>query len=241
MESRFDTLARVLAGGMSRREALRQLSGTTAGVVLAALGLGCRDDVVGPMRPTGSSAGPVFAAGGDGGGRGNSTCADFCNNLPPGRARGECVSESTHGAGLCIECGGDFTRVCPQPNGTFSCCPPGRVCNPLTGACVCPPGTMTCGPTTCCPVGVACCGDTCCGVGQICFLNSCRAPCPAGFTPCGATTCCPPGSACGNDGTCITCSPGTTCHAFPGIAWCCPPGTFCHRFGCVPSSPAHQG
>jgi hypothetical protein len=144
MESRFDTLAKLLASGMSRREALRQLSGTAAGVVLAALGIGCRDDdVVGPVRPTGME-GPLLQRGGGGG---QSACAQFCKNLPPGRARGECVSAAAHGAGLCVECGGDFNRVCTGvPSGRMFCCDPGRCC-PTADSC-CPPGEV-CGPTGC--------------------------------------------------------------------------------------------
>src|SRR5688572_16541262 len=51
MENRLDLLAKVLAGGMSRRDALRKLGGTAAATVLASFGIGCADDVVGPSVP----------------------------------------------------------------------------------------------------------------------------------------------------------------------------------------------
>jgi hypothetical protein len=39
MENRFDDLAKAMAGGMSRREALRAVGGGLFGAVLASLGL----------------------------------------------------------------------------------------------------------------------------------------------------------------------------------------------------------
>jgi hypothetical protein len=39
MDHRFDDLAKALAGGMSRREAMRRMGGGLAGTLLAALGL----------------------------------------------------------------------------------------------------------------------------------------------------------------------------------------------------------
>jgi hypothetical protein len=217
MESRFDTLAKLLANGMSevsRREALRRLGGTAAGAVLATLGLGCRDDVVGPSRPTGLAR-PLLQ-------QGNSDFAHFCNTVfPPGPERGRCKSLAAHGEGLAVACDGDVTRVCATTTGLIccnlaagetccptatQCCPPGRVCSP-TG-CVCPPGTLTCG-TSCCPAGETCCAGACCGVGRICFNDVCRAACPGGQTPCGSTNCCAAPRICNPaSGTCV-CPPNT--------------------------------
>jgi hypothetical protein len=256
MESRFDTLAKLLASGMSRREALRQLSGTATGVVLAALGIGCRDDVVGPLRPTGSNAGPLFQQGdGDGG---NSAFAHFCNEVfPPGPERGHCKALAAQGEGIAVACGADVSRVCATatqgliccdtaagqtccaganrccPSGQTCCgtvcCPAGRLCDPLTQQCRCPTGTRECG-TACCPTSLACCAGVCCGIGQICFNNVCRAACPGGQTPCGTANCCMPPRICNPaTGTCV-CPPNTqTC----GPDCCNVPNEACIDGRCV--------
>ncbi len=139
MQSRFDALAKLLAGGMSRREVLRRLGGTAAGAVLASLGLGCQDEVLAPSRP-------LFATGRcRTGGRkcreSSECCSNFCDPTtgvcacPPPRV--ECPA-----SGQCIFCGSD------------------QVLNPTTCQCECVPGTTTCtvgGNTRCCPQGTQCC------------------------------------------------------------------------------------
>jgi hypothetical protein len=143
MESRFDTLAKLLASGMSRREALRQLSGTAAGVVLAALGLGCRDDVVGPQRLTDSDLGPLFKKSPT-----KKECKEFCKDAvlhdPGNTLRNRCED-------VCELCGGDLTRVCGD-----ICCPPDMICNPIFGGC-CRPG----GPGAECNTGACCLSGSC--------------------------------------------------------------------------------
>ena len=147
MQSRFDALAKLLAGGMSRREVLRRLGGTAAGAVLASLGLGCKDDVVGQDDVVGPSR-PLFATGrcrvGGRKCRENSECCSgFCDP-----ATGVCACYGTSvecpATGQCISCGGT------------------QVLNPDTCQCVCAPGTTTCtvgGSTTCCPEGTQCCSS----------------------------------------------------------------------------------
>ena len=49
MESRFDAVARALAGGVSRREVLRRLGGAMAGAALASLGFACAEEPTGPQ------------------------------------------------------------------------------------------------------------------------------------------------------------------------------------------------
>jgi hypothetical protein len=203
MESRFDALAKLLSAELSklsRRDALLRLGGGAAGAVLASLGLGCRpDDVVGPMVPTGAASGTRFSLGG-----GNSLCAHFCDNLPPGALRGVCKSEAAHGVGLCIECAGDFTRACPQPDGSYKCCSTDKVCNPVSGKCECPAGMKDCAEITelfitslCCPNDSLCCGyDVGPGEEQIpticCESNHCCANTHYAI-------CCPPETGCSGD------------------------------------------
>src|SRR5688500_16655398 len=84
----FDELARDLARGVSRREALWRVAGGLAGAVLASLGLGKTWGQVGNS------------------GRGSDECASFCETVfRPGSARGQCINDAAHGKGLCFECG----------------------------------------------------------------------------------------------------------------------------------------
>jgi hypothetical protein len=127
MENRFDELAKAVAGGMSRREALRRVGGGLVGAVLASLGLGTK---------AWSAPAP------------NSGCEQFCRDcgISPGNgnAFGQCVSSCEH----CWNTGGKTcTGLCPtaaRPN--VVCCPDDQVCCPnrRTGSSVC------CGPGLVC-------------------------------------------------------------------------------------------
>lgn len=76
---RFDQLTEALATGSSRRRVLKLLGGGLATGLAASLGL----------RQT------IQA-------KGNSDCAHVCTSLfPPGKARGECISQGAHGKGPC--------------------------------------------------------------------------------------------------------------------------------------------
>jgi hypothetical protein len=237
MESRFDLLAKALASEVSRREALRRLGGTAAGALLTSLGLGCKDDVVGPMRLTGSTTGPRLAQGG------NSDCAQFCNELfPPGRERGECKSAAAHGEGLCPACGGDVTRVCVTDDVDMICCNPGELCCPAANTCCDTAAGETCCPTAnqCCGPGEACCGTTCCTADRVCDAVAGACVCPPGTEDCGGS-CCPAGSCCAGvccgaaeicfEEICRTpCPPNTeVC----GATLCCLPGFRCQGGMCV--------
>lgn len=229
MEHWLDNLARNLAGGRSRRAALRQLG---AGLV----------GLVGSLLPSGL----VRAQDG-----GNSACADWCNAVFSGPARGSCKSEAAHGRGPCYDCGpgapagsdrvladghcvqtcraGEVldatTRTCGCPSGQKPCgdacipneqccsdedCSGGKVCQ--SGACVCPSGRRPCG-SSCIPDGDCCTGAECSG-GKVCLKGACV--CPSGQRPCGKV-CIPTGDCC-SDGDC---SGGKTCQ---GGDCACPSG-----------------
>jgi hypothetical protein len=114
---RFDQIAKNLAGGLSRRRVMRGIGGSAAAVLLIRL---TRD----------------ASAAND--------CAKFCQHLPPGPQRGQCVSDCAQGGGgLFGECQGDPARLCVSTGGTAVCCPADQVCS--GGVCQCPIGTDLCG------------------------------------------------------------------------------------------------
>jgi hypothetical protein len=176
--SRFDDVARALAGGVSRREALRRLGGLV-----------------------GAAVGAVFATAGAGKARGAgpNNCQDYCAQFyPPPRGRdtqnayGQCVS-------TCNACVGDGGSPCGP---TAACCDPDTetcengVCEKL---CTCPAGCCDPdnGDDSCslrCSAGYhSACVDGCCECVRTCPAGSCRfdADCPSGFV-CGANGCCVP-------------------------------------------------
>jgi hypothetical protein len=224
----FDELAKGLAGGtISRRQALRWMGGALVGATVA------------------SVPGVAWAAPG-----GNSACAHFCNQLPPGPERGKCTSEAARNVpnNLCEQCGADPARICPEPTtpDQLRCCPEGRVC---------------CGTTACCTQFENCCpsqnrcvncgtdrvfnpanGQCECRPGTEACRGFCRPLCPPGSQRdpqsclcgrfCGSTFC-PLGTTCcslgGGSGTC--CPEGATCcrNQSPFQLFCCPPGRQCVR------------
>jgi len=109
MDERFDDLSRILARGISRRAALRQVGGGLAGITVASL-----------------LQGHASASAGD-----NSACAHFCDQaFPPGPQRGQCKSDAAHDAGVCYQCG----PAAPANNGLIFCngtcapaCPGGQL------------------------------------------------------------------------------------------------------------------
>src|SRR5262249_21147849 len=115
MESRFDEFAKALAGGISRREALRRIGGAGAGAMLASLGLA------------------------KAWGQGNSQCAQVCGAMyPPGPLRGQCTRDAALGRGICYECG---PAAPPSAQALFCqmvagpvCCNSGQGCS--NGQCV---------------------------------------------------------------------------------------------------------
>ena len=186
-ERPFDSLARTLAGGASRRGVLRAIGGAVLGSLVAA------------------PAQAVLAAG-------NSACAHFCAAVfgADTPAAGQCTSDAAHGKGLCYTCGpassgGGISpsSICCARNGsgvcssysTATCCATGQTCT-SNGQCVAPTTTTTtttaclangstCSGNGACCSGI-CCQGTCCASGQVCLSNgTCATPCATGCAGCG--------------------------------------------------------
>jgi hypothetical protein len=121
---RFDDITKALGTGTSRRAVLERVVGVA---VAGLLGL--------VARPTRAQ-------------EANDACASFCGNLPPGRGRGQCVSECAKGGGLYAACGGDPDRLCLATDDTATCCASGRPC--LNGVCGCESGYEFCRKTQLC-------------------------------------------------------------------------------------------
>lgn len=163
MEHWFDDVSKTVAGGLSRRAALRRIGATLAGALLA------------------SVAGQRAAA--REGDNGNSACAHFCQELPPGKARGRCVSEAAQGdpAGFCARCAANVGRICGDVRRRVCCDPTqGEVCCPTQARCLSctrpripDAANCTCG----CPLGSRECGENCCTALQECCRGQCRSAC----------------------------------------------------------------
>ena len=202
----FDQLARSLAARGSRRAAQRFAAGTIGAAFLASI------------TPQRASAGPV----GD--------CSHFCNNIPPGPARGKCHSDcgQTGGGGLLEQCAGDPARLCVATDGSVTCCRADEVC--VNGQCVCAPGQVECGgvcrsdfstdPQNCgacgtvCPSSArACCGGSCVNL-QTNNTNcgACGTVCPTNVPNCCAGLCVNFQTDSANCGACgSVCPSGQTC------------------------------
>lgn len=208
--NRFDSLARTLGSGRSRRGVLKGLGAAALG----AAGL--------------SRFGQTKAAN-----LGNSPCAHFCVTLyPPGPDRGACIEAAAQGNGICPTCAANATNVCRTDTGTIYCpdfssdpgncggC--GKVCaQPANGSSTCSGGgcVVTCNTgyqpdgnggcvSTICPNGVCpsilspngACYWLDCNAGGCCWdLNGFYAGDPAS---CQALDSCSPGGGGGSGGGC---------------------------------------
>jgi Stigma-specific protein, Stig1 len=239
----FDEMAKALAEGVPRREALRRLGSGLATTLLASLGVerawaacppgttlcgrkcvnlqtdrkncgSCGHDCQNDQRcVSGSCSG---GSGGGGGGDGGGLCANYCSGLPTNQ-RASCQS-------ACNACGGDTSRLCASnTSGTVACCPQGAPC--CSGNC-CGVGQQCClggnGSAYCTGLGTnqdcSRCGDTCTG-GKFCVNQACA--CANGQIDCGDGICVNLGtnlncSRCGD-----TCSGGKFC---VGGTCACPSG-----------------
>jgi hypothetical protein len=174
----FDEMAKALAGGLSRRQALRKVGGSLAGALLASMGLG---------KAWGATA---------------KNCADYCKNhvgISPGNgnAYGQCVSNCSNcllggghpcGASGCCT-GGDMCNqhmVCVSPCdpvGDFcsedSDCCSGGCCRASDGSADSTCADLSSDPANCGACGNACRPGTVCASGM-CYGGTCRGACPAG-------------------------------------------------------------
>ncbi len=191
MRDRFDDLARSLAGGTSRREALRGL-GFGLGALL--------------LTPLGARRSEAL-----------SDCAQFCASIfSPGPERGECVSLAAHCAGgdqeacaasLCHICGPASTgdRVVCGPEGSPICCAEGEDC--LDGECGGCASSM-------CPA-LLFCGQDANGACITVRTVEGDCVCVTGFE-CGTTSPCATSAECGPGAFCQDFETGCCSHQFPG-------------------------
>jgi hypothetical protein len=237
MENRFDELAKDLAGGMSRREALRRFGGALAGALLASLSvrkawggdhsacievckqhtgvhgcgnacLKCDDD---PNRICYSDTSAVCCSTGSSCVSGNCVAGPVC---PSGETdcSGICVDTSTDtsNCGTCgITCAGTMPACCSG------------ICRDLSN------DTGNCGT----------CGNTC-NAGEVCSNGACTCP---GMVCAG--TCVDTNTDPNNCGTCgNVCPTDATCSN--GVCGCNTGGPLCGTVCCGPRqkcNPAHEG
>jgi hypothetical protein len=217
----FDKLAKDLAGGLSRRQALRRLGGGLAGAVLGSLSFSAAW-----AKPKEGLDYKSQGSGGNGGnddnGGGNSACARWCDSLPPGADTDHCKSDAAQGQGLCYECGPKASAGHPN------------FCD-LAGI----------GPTCCPKTAPTCCSGHCSDLGtDASNCGQCGKACPSGRNCCGGQcvdltsdnnncggclNACPAGYTC-RDGQCAVCP---TCS---GIAHCLRPRVLCGQLCCVPGA-----
>lgn len=164
MEHQFDELAKALAEGMSRREALRRVGGGLAAALLVSLGWS--REAWGETRAACKS----LCAGLKG--KHGNQCISVCMSC----SSASCVTGSP-GAKTCLHCTGG--KICS--NGTCEC---PLTLSPCDGGCVdTATDTYNCG--ACASDGGAVCGGN-----QLCVAGSCI--CGQNATKCGSG-CCPLG------------------------------------------------
>jgi hypothetical protein len=164
----FDEMAKALAGGLTRRQALRRVAGGLAGVLLGSLGVG---------RVWGQAAG---------------TCPDYCRGLGltpgDGNAFGKCVSNCArckgHPCGADACCTGDQSCAVFGTHGVCGRC--GMIdCHDLKfcgGSCSSSGDICACGTT-------ADGEDVCVFTEGTCVRCSSDADCPESGQVCVATNC----------------------------------------------------
>jgi hypothetical protein len=166
----FDEMAKALAEGLTRRQALRKVGGGLAGALLASLGLG------------------------KAWGQADDSCPDYCRRLGltpgHGNAFGKCVSNCARckgtlcGADACctgaLVCAVFGTHGVCGECGRISCNDPIACAEPTCsgGGCVC--GTSAEGEDVCVQTGgicTACMSDDDCSEGRVCVQADCRSFC----------------------------------------------------------------
>ena len=228
MEHWVDDLARVLAGGMSRRALLRRLS---AGLAIGPL--------VTLLPPPAAWAQQTQA------------CRDFCQDHLTGDARRRCQADGARGGGLCQACEADPDRLC-RPTaqesplyGQTLCCAENQTCQ--SAGCLSSvvttqtderPASVTSGFANYDPEDTASAGNG--GVATASANGGAVAPADlptAGTSPAPSGGVSPAAAAGAFNQlpsflvpAVLDCPTGTTAC---GLAGCCPSGTICTDRGCV--------
>jgi len=192
MTNLFDDAARILAGPLLRRQALKALGRVLAGSLLAAFG----------VRQAESQAN----------GGNSSPCRPACGRdqicCPGGGGQAFCIGSGR----LCCgnESCGPGSACCTGSNGQKFCSGAGKTC---CGDTSCGPGSICCtgprGSRFCAGEGRRCCGATSCGPAEECCTTGSEPFCAlrgascCGNTSCGRTeTCCANTVCCGANQAC---------------------------------------
>jgi hypothetical protein len=188
VEHRFDALAKELARGVSRREALRQIVGDLTGAALAFFGGG---------RASGQSWNP-------------SVCYSYCNGVSPWLRWKRCVIS-------CLDCVGHGGARCGVTSyGNVICCAGSHPVCCGHSSTKCYTAGRTCCGTGACPTGYVCAGSgICCQAATPVFCSGQCLPssidCCGDGTVCGGyfSHCCPHDQCCHNT-DCTDCGPRQT-------------------------------
>ncbi|MGH2444049.1 MAG: hypothetical protein ACRDFX_12915, partial [Chloroflexota bacterium] len=159
MEDRkFDALARTLATGVTRRQALKAALATAAGGALFRSGLGTAEAAPTPQQIA--------------------TCLKYCVHNFRGAALESCVIQAIHGKGACFQCGGpEFSGGGGSCDTGFNTCGTNTNCNCFTTI----EGGGVCGCNTYCSKATSCTASSDCPTGYVCITSN-------GCTGCDTTT-----------------------------------------------------
>ena len=208
---RFDELTRRLATGASRRSLLKGLIGLSAGSLAA-----WTDDTL--AKP-------------------DTSCSQLCKDrFPPGRERGQCISQGTRGEGPCAP-----TTTTELPT-TTTVLPTTTTEVPTTTTTAVPPGTTTTTGDPCtiggpCPVGQSPdpsngCQCTCGPKGTFCRAGDRGTGTSAGCEQCPGDLVPIPDQFCA-----CTCPPGSNQPGFCTVDFrCCRADQVCVETQCVPAT-----
>jgi hypothetical protein len=217
----IDSVARAVASGTSRRQALRRIGGGLAAMAVASLLGGetaqakpaCREEGHPCEGNQECCSGLVCLQKGEAG-PGN---ARRCGPPPCSPAGGacaataDCCTGATCVGGACCP----TNQVCKGPAGQI-CCPNGQVCI-NNGTQCCPSGQVCNDGRRCCLPGLVCVGDVCCEPARLCGsganLQCCGTPADCLNGQCCIGTVCPGIDASGN--AFQVCCPGVSC-SHPG-------------------------
>jgi hypothetical protein len=166
----FDGLARELASGLSRREALRRFAlGLAAGLLAE-----CTDLLHGAWLAP-AAAQPVSSAGSCSSAQANACLQAYRTSLtgallscmlPAGIGVTAPWAQAAQSLSCLGQAGSQSSQAQQACLGATAGCPAGSLCS--NNAC-CPSGLVGCG-SQCCG---ACCGSTCCAAGQTCCFSAC--------------------------------------------------------------------